>query len=164
MDKYLSHWITTIIDCFYFLGGDVFSLCQLENVFLSVDDLQSAVLQRTRWETQWFEATWHHVFSTIIRDHQGHSAHYAYRKPFPNVPCVQPSILVYCLSCPIRVIQVSLKYIWSFDTHLVREIERKKIDLQNFIFLVFSHSILHIFIWYFMILSACFILLCNMVL
>lgn len=44
MNKYLGHWITAIVDGFYFLGGDVFSLCQLENVLLSVDDLQSAIL------------------------------------------------------------------------------------------------------------------------
>lgn len=43
---------------------------------------------------------------------------FAYRKPFPNVSCVQPSILIYGLSCFLRVFQVSLEYIWSFDTHL----------------------------------------------
>lgn len=52
MNKYLGHWITEIIDGLYFLGGDVFSLCQLENVLLSVSDLQSAVLQKNRRETQ----------------------------------------------------------------------------------------------------------------
>lgn len=46
MNKYLGHWITEIVDIFYFLGGDVFSLCQLENVLFSVSDLQGAILQQ----------------------------------------------------------------------------------------------------------------------
>lgn len=48
MNKYLAHWITQIIDGFYFLRGDVFSLCQLENMLLSVNELQSAILQPSR--------------------------------------------------------------------------------------------------------------------
>ncbi len=51
MNKYLGHWITETVNGFYFLGGDVFSLCQLENVLLSVGDLQSAILQQTGRET-----------------------------------------------------------------------------------------------------------------
>lgn len=51
MNKYLGHGITENIDGFDFLGGDVFSLCQLEYVLLSVCDLQGAVLQQTRTET-----------------------------------------------------------------------------------------------------------------
>lgn len=46
MYKYLGHWITAIIDGFYLLRSDVLSLCQLENVLLSVDDLQAAILTR----------------------------------------------------------------------------------------------------------------------
>lgn len=46
MNKYLSHWIAAVIDGLYFLRGDVLSLCQLENVFLSVNDLQNAILQQ----------------------------------------------------------------------------------------------------------------------
>lgn len=42
----------------------------------------------------------------------------AHRKPFPNVPCVQPSILVKSLCGLLRIFQVSLEYVWSFDAHL----------------------------------------------
>ena len=45
VDKHLSHWITTIVDHFNFLRGYVFSLGQLENVLLYIDDLQCAILQ-----------------------------------------------------------------------------------------------------------------------
>lgn len=53
MNKYLGHWITEIVDIFYFLGGDVFSLCQFENVLFSVSDLKGAVLQQTGREKPW---------------------------------------------------------------------------------------------------------------
>lgn len=61
----------------------------------------------------------------------------SYRKPFPNVSGVQPSVFVHCLCCSFRVFQVSMEYIWSFDTHLVPDR-----DITNNYVL----TLLHIFI------------------
>lgn len=47
MNKHLGHGVAANIDVFNFLRGDVLSLCQLKNVFLSVNNLQSAILQGT---------------------------------------------------------------------------------------------------------------------
>lgn len=63
----------------------------------------------------WWCATRLNIFRFLL------TACFSYRKPFPNVSGVQPSIFVDCFSCSLRIFQVSLEYIWSFDTHLEQE-------------------------------------------
>ena len=44
MDKDLGHGPTAVVDGLYLLGGDVFSLGELKQVLLPVDELQGPVL------------------------------------------------------------------------------------------------------------------------
>lgn len=121
MNKYLGHWITAVIDGFYLLRGDVFSLCQLENVLLSVNDLQSAVLPK---HTQGKHGP--QSLSPAASPIQSTGQHCpTHRKPFPNVSRVQPSVLVDGLRCFLRVSQVPLEYIWSFDANLEQMDEKE---------------------------------------
>lgn len=56
--------------------------------------------------------------SPLVMILKSHRISSAYRKPFPNVSSVQPSILIERFSCFLWIIQVSFEYIWSFDAHL----------------------------------------------
>jgi hypothetical protein len=44
MDKNLQYWSAPGINIFNLLWGNVFSLCQLENILLPVNNFQSSIL------------------------------------------------------------------------------------------------------------------------
>lgn len=44
MDKNLQYWSAPDVDIFYLLRSNVFSLCQLENILLPVNDFQRSIL------------------------------------------------------------------------------------------------------------------------
>ena len=48
MNIELCHRFAPNVDVLDLLRGDVLALCQFENVFLPVDDLQCAILQKIR--------------------------------------------------------------------------------------------------------------------
>lgn len=56
MYKNLQHWSTPDVDIFYLLWSNVFSLGQLEDVLLTVNNLQSSILCETENDISVFEA------------------------------------------------------------------------------------------------------------
>ena len=44
MDKNLQYWSAPDVNIFYLLWSNVFSLCQLENILLPVNDFQRSIL------------------------------------------------------------------------------------------------------------------------
>lgn len=108
MNKDLGHRVAAIINRLDFLRGDVLSLCKLEDVFLSVDKLQTAVLHNKEERDQ----------NCSRCGSESKRFCCAHRKPFPDVSGVQPSVRIDRLCSSLRIIQVALEHVWSFDADL----------------------------------------------
>lgn len=115
MHEYLGHRVAVGVNVLDFLRGNVFSLSQLEDVLLSVNDLQSAVLPKKKNAARRYKREPLSSSSSSAPISKSR----AYWKPFANIPRVQPSVFVDGLRRFLGVAQVSQENIRSFDANLM---------------------------------------------